>query len=102
MRSSMIIAEAEVRMFSIIASSNILHLPPQIVIESIAATDEAKSNAIWLPPIMASVPKHFITNANDTISTNNGINAAHNGVCFLYLDKKLVNFIQLNFYGAKI
>jgi hypothetical protein len=98
----MIIAEAEVRMFSIIASSNMLHLPPHIVIESVAATEEAKSNAIWLPPIMESVPKHFITNASETMSTINGITAIHKGVCFLYLDKKLVNFIQLAFYGAKI
>ena len=91
----MIIAEADVRMFSTIASSSTLHFCPHSVMDSVAATAAANSRAIWLPPAIASAPKHLMTNANVITNTTRGMAAIQRGVCALYLKKKLEKFIYV-------
>ena len=61
----------------------------------VAATAAANSRAIWLPPAIASAPKHLITNANVITNTTRGMAAIQRGVCALYLKKKLEKFIYV-------
>ena len=69
--------DADVWILSSMASSSRLQLHPYMPMAIITQTDAADSNATWLPPIIASLPKHFMTSASMITNTAIGIADTH-------------------------